>query len=114
MLQRRGTPHHPGQLCDLGLCPALPRTYHVPQASPFLLWASIPHLPTERNGLRKCQGLSFMGAGPEDKAFTYSSETSPLNFTFPFAGPDEEGSTELYTALRAIKEQQPHRKERAY
>lgn len=55
-----------------------------------------------------------MGAGPEDRAFTYSSETSPLNFTFPFAGPDEGGSTELYTGLRAIKEQQPHRKERAY
>ena len=30
--------------------------------------------------------------------------------SFPLTGPDEGGSAELYTGLKAIKEQQPHRK----
>lgn len=37
----------------------------------------VSHPPTEKSGLRKHQGLTFLGAGDKDKAFTYSLDTSP-------------------------------------
>ena len=58
------------------LCPVPPGTCPVPWASPFLLRASVLLQPTERDGLRKGQGLSLMGARDKDRTFAYSSDTS--------------------------------------
>lgn len=36
----------------------------------------VSHQPTKKDGLRKHQGLTFLGAGDKDKAFAYSRDTS--------------------------------------